>query len=973
MSGVEAAAGISLLCNIIQIATFLRDVITAYKSIEDNHTPDPRLAQMCEAVRGLYGRVFDEVNDERPLRQGQQALVDAAQKCVERTEELNHMVSRLAVRENSPRLRKTMTKISRSVLSMWQKKDLEALEKDLGRYQGLVDTQLLLHLSSQTRSSEQQHLKSFSRLDDRLKQVLESYETENSTIQQFILTENGRIKTCVTETGSDITRQLATVESAIRSDINKVENNRLDERSKAEQEKRHKRLLESLYFPERNARWNRIEENYPRTFRWIFSTPGDSLDEMEEDDSDENEEDESDEDEISLADVATFVPWLRSDSKMFWISGKPGSGKSTLMKYIITSPETLEHLQEWNPDVRLIHHFFWKPGVPMQNSVDGMLCSLLYQMLEHQPSLAESFSGNGFNSTSKKTYHDWSTKELREALFRLLGTANTHFCIFLDGLDEAVEHLRKFDIKSLLDELAELDCVKTCASSRPEPKFMTYFVDTDQLAVHNLTRLDIEMLVLERLENMQIQPYFRQHLAHIVVERAQGVFMWVILVLNSIQMGIECQETPKACLQRVSRMEQDLDSLYREMWTRATHHGIDTSTAILYFDLVVGRRLFFEETKFSKVSLLELAMMADGGGLLESSFENNSVLTAENLLELAEKTMKQIEVGCAGLLECTPESALDSFQVRSDSKKLGEYGKIQVDFTHRTVFDFFTDSEYGRSILSKSSLTDEECFMRTLKAIMLECRYLDIIATGIFAEDTAGTVMKSTTIMEIVKCAQNYEADRSETLEAADWIIQVLWKWHLEGYWSDNNSTATEKNYFLPKEPAKIHLLKFVEALTAFYPRMACKFIQDLQASDLPDLLPMILYRACPDKPPGSGYDGQRVVRHALSLFRKLSDNGESTIQGGLSQTMSLAFSFLLRQMTLNLDETHQQGRLLDRYRNPLRSAVVTIESFAKLETFDHPWDQSFLLMLGFDFERGLIKWDVTVDDYELASMVTVL
>jgi GTP1/Obg family GTP-binding protein len=52
------------------------------------------------------------------------------------------------------------------------------------------------------------------------------------------------------------------------------------------------------------------------------------------------------------------VPWLQSESKMFWVSGKPASGKSTLMKYIITSPETLEYLEEWKPNVRLLHHFF---------------------------------------------------------------------------------------------------------------------------------------------------------------------------------------------------------------------------------------------------------------------------------------------------------------------------------------------------------------------------------------------------------------------------------------------------------------------------------------------------------------------------------------------------------------------------------------------------------------------------------------
>jgi len=31
------------------------------------------------------------------------------------------------------------------------------------------------------------------------------------------------------------------------------------------------------------------------------------------------------------------VEWLKSDDSLFWISGKPGSGKSTVMKYLCTS------------------------------------------------------------------------------------------------------------------------------------------------------------------------------------------------------------------------------------------------------------------------------------------------------------------------------------------------------------------------------------------------------------------------------------------------------------------------------------------------------------------------------------------------------------------------------------------------------------------------------------------------------------
>jgi type II secretory ATPase GspE/PulE/Tfp pilus assembly ATPase PilB-like protein len=41
-----------------------------------------------------------------------------------------------------------------------------------------------------------------------------------------------------------------------------------------------------------------------------------------------------------------FPEWLQSDRGIFWITGKAGSGKSTLMKYAFSDPRTLRILKE---------------------------------------------------------------------------------------------------------------------------------------------------------------------------------------------------------------------------------------------------------------------------------------------------------------------------------------------------------------------------------------------------------------------------------------------------------------------------------------------------------------------------------------------------------------------------------------------------------------------------------------------------
>jgi ABC-type polar amino acid transport system ATPase subunit len=42
-----------------------------------------------------------------------------------------------------------------------------------------------------------------------------------------------------------------------------------------------------------------------------------------------------------------FVHWLASSDDIFWITGKAGCGKSTLMKLIDDDPRTKEGLNQW--------------------------------------------------------------------------------------------------------------------------------------------------------------------------------------------------------------------------------------------------------------------------------------------------------------------------------------------------------------------------------------------------------------------------------------------------------------------------------------------------------------------------------------------------------------------------------------------------------------------------------------------------
>ena len=121
----------------------------------------------------------------------------------------------------------------------------------------------------------------------------------------------------------------------------------------------------------------RIAEAHEKTFRWIFT----------------EETNESQK-------WACFTDWLESDSQLYWITGKAGSGKSTLMKFItqyeVARDESItrirkfdQYLSKWAANQRLIvaSFYFWAAGSFFDTAHRGLYQSLLYQIFRQCPDL----------------------------------------------------------------------------------------------------------------------------------------------------------------------------------------------------------------------------------------------------------------------------------------------------------------------------------------------------------------------------------------------------------------------------------------------------------------------------------------------------------------------------------------------------------------------------------------------------------
>jgi len=167
-----------------------------------------------------------------------------------------------------------------------------------------------------------------------------------------------------------------------------------------------------------------------------------------------------------------FVEWLKCDAKVFWIAGKPASGKSTLVNYITEHYRTREVAEQALGVGIVIAKFFFdfraKDG--LCNNFEGLRRSLLYKLLTTSNALAaEVMQHFGVNRLDDQimladaTIFDYA-----------LNKNDQPTLLFVDGLDEYAGY--KPELLSLVDRITRFN-VKVCLSSRYEKPFTITFKD----------------------------------------------------------------------------------------------------------------------------------------------------------------------------------------------------------------------------------------------------------------------------------------------------------------------------------------------------------------------------------------------------------------------------------------------------------------------------------------------------------------
>ncbi|KAM5362285.1 hypothetical protein ACJZ2D_012640 [Fusarium nematophilum] len=458
------------------------------------------------------------------------------------------------------------------------------------------------------------------------------------------------------------------------------------------------RLLHNLSFEEIYDRHERISDAFARTFEWIYQPPKPG------------------------ATWASFINWLKHEDGVYWITGKPGSGKSTLMKMIHDEKRTTDALDEWANGSRLITagFYFWNSGEEVQMSLEGLIRTLLYFIATKCKEIVPDLFPDRWEVLNLFGQDDrrWMWEECVTTFKRLADTKFSRYRFFflIDGLDEfGGDHT---NLLQMLQAMVQSPHIKICVASRDWPVFQEAFSQKPNLLLQELTTQDIEIYVQSKFEQdpgflsiKQKEPTFGDQLLSEVAQRSSGVFLWVRLVVQSLLHGICNGDRISDLRTRLDELPQDLESLFQKIFDsmepRYQRHAAELFQIHRVHGSVSGLRFSFADEENDSIWRMPVTHKA---------------LTASQIIFQVNQMKKRVDSRTKGLLELDNwRSAIQSLsEAEVDlSEQFHLTSQCHVQYLHRTVKDFVESPVLWDSVIvGKTPGFDPQ--LSLTKALILE-------------------------------------------------------------------------------------------------------------------------------------------------------------------------------------------------------------------------------------------------------------
>ena len=424
--------------------------------------------------------------------------------------------------------------------------------------------------------------------------------------------------------------------------------------------------MASLSIPETKFRIDDVHKAYKATFDWLFKP-----------------------------DVVPYSDWLRhgteKDQPFFWIQGKPGSGKSTLMKFVMGDPRTFDLLGDTSdsaPSWTLVAFFFHDRGSSIQKSLLGLLRAVVDSTLRQLPQLMPHAIAvyKDLVKSQRKKPPDWHFEALRNVMKRITEQRETRvkLLLFLDALDE-----HEGDNDLLLQLLKEWTqnvdgyyvTLKICLASRSWPVFTQQFEMGPNFAIDDFTKDDIRIYTESRLSfphgglASRLKTESGDFLVEQIMTKARGVFIWVRLVTDRLAENIRDGTTFHVLSSIIAETPEELQELYDDTLRRINPQYAN-ETHVMFQMLLCSVAPMPLET-LVEATVMSLNRYVHGDSRLYSESSLNSLSFAQALRWLISRS--------GGLLEVNTEAEFDR---KGEPDTPSQY----VQFLHQTSKEYIQSS-----------------------------------------------------------------------------------------------------------------------------------------------------------------------------------------------------------------------------------------------------------------------------------------
>lgn len=359
-----------------------------------------------------------------------------------------------------------------------------------------------------------------------------------------------------------------TEEQLKATERNKQERQEMEERIQRENEKLRQQKIESLHFPQMDTRQIGIKKAYASTCQWILTNH-------------------------------QYERWARSrqglgSDRFIWLKGKPGTGKLTMMKFLLGHIRRQLIVFDGN-EVLISFFFFNARGTDLEQTTVGLYRSLLLQLLLNRQEVRLVL--DDISPT-----HEWTVHSLRSIFEQaVLDFEGISLICLIDSLDECgVSEAR--DMVRFFNQLTRThDHVHVCFASRHYPH------------ISMTTGLEI-VLEHQHEHHEDIRRYLNSTLqigcgqiadqiCSDVLARSSVVFMWVVLVVDILNREFDAGRK-HTLRKRLKEIPQDLHIIFRDILTRDTDN-VEGLLLCIQWILFARRPLAPKELYFAIISGLE--------------------------------------------------------------------------------------------------------------------------------------------------------------------------------------------------------------------------------------------------------------------------------------------------------------------------------------------------------------------------------